>query len=83
MVQKPDFNPLSEVGLLKDYSKEPIQMHFNPLNEAFFQKEHLHFAIDSLGRQGAFLHTPATPAKNKLLLCKLDGLDEITKRPNR
>jgi hypothetical protein len=39
MVQKADFNPLSEVGLLKDYSKEPIRMHFNPLNEVFFKKD--------------------------------------------
>jgi hypothetical protein len=83
MVQKADFNPLSEVGLLKDYSKEPIRMHFNPLNEVLFKKEHLHFTIDSLGRQGPFLHTPANPSKNKMLLCKLDGLDEIAKRPNR
>jgi hypothetical protein len=39
MVQKVNFNPLSEVGLLKDYSKEPIRMHSNPLNEALFKKK--------------------------------------------
>jgi hypothetical protein len=54
---------------------------FNPLNEAHFLKEHLHFTIDFLGRQGAVLHTPANPVKNKLLLCKLDGFDEIVKCP--
>jgi hypothetical protein len=55
---------------------------FNPLNEVSLLKEHLHFTIDSLGLQGPFLHTPANPSKNKLLLCKLDRLDEIVKRPN-
>ena len=61
---------------------EACRAHFYPLNEAIFKKEHLHFTIDSLGRQGAVLHTPANPSKNKILLCKLDGLDEIVKRPN-
>jgi hypothetical protein len=81
------FNPLNEAffqkGLVLPLSVLSIFVTcFNPLNEAFFQKEHLHFTIDSLGRQGAFLHTPATPAKNKLLLCKLDGLNKNVKRSN-
>jgi hypothetical protein len=63
------FNPLNEVSLLKDGLFGNLKYHpsfcFNPLNEVSLLKEHLHFTIDSLGRQGAFLHTPATPAKIK------------------
>jgi hypothetical protein len=81
------FNPLNEAffqtGKKPNLPATKIEKCFNPLNEATSQKEHLHFTIDFLGQQGAFLHTPANLAKNKLLLCKLDGLTKIIKRPNR
>lgn len=57
------------------------QTYFYPLSEDILLKEHLHFTIDSLRQQGAVL-LPTNPAKNKLLLCKLDVLNKIVKRPN-
>ena len=42
---------------------------FNPLNEAYLFQQLLHFTIDFLRRQGAILHTPFTPSKNKMWLC--------------
>jgi hypothetical protein len=80
------FNPLDEVIFKKAFHYSTYSKYircFNPLDEVIFKKEHLHFTIDFLGRQGAVLHTPATPSENKLLLCKLDRMNKIVKRPNR